>query len=210
MLAIGAFCQIIAHALRSWHPPFGLFAATFWLVSMGQAFNDTHANTFVASTKGAHRWLAGIHASYMGGCLVGPFAATAVASTNSPSQWNLFYIVPCGLGVVNLVLIIYTFRDSLQVKRKVSPPSSARAEQEEEGGNAPFEVAESRNQGAMKLIRSTLSKRSVWLLSMFYFFHIGSQITANGWVVEYLVEVRHGDLSQMGYIPAGFNVSFKY
>lgn len=26
-----------------------------------------------------------------------------------------------------------------------------------------------------------------------------------GWVVEYLVEARDGDLSDMGYVPAGFN-----
>lgn len=25
-----------------------------------------------------------------------------------------------------------------------------------------------------------------------------------GWIVEYLVRVRHGDVHQMGYIPTGF------
>ena len=65
MLALGAVFQITAHALRAWMPPFGLFVTTFFLVAIGQAYNDTHANTFVAGVKGAHRWLAVIHASYM-------------------------------------------------------------------------------------------------------------------------------------------------
>ncbi|KJK91973.1 hypothetical protein H633G_04110, partial [Metarhizium anisopliae BRIP 53284] len=45
MLALGAACQVAAHSLRAWDPPFGLFVATFWLVSVGQAFQDTHGNT---------------------------------------------------------------------------------------------------------------------------------------------------------------------
>lgn len=65
MLLLGAVCQVVAHVLRSWMPPFGLFVVTFFLVAVGQAYNDTHANTFVAGVKGAHRWLAVIHASYM-------------------------------------------------------------------------------------------------------------------------------------------------
>ncbi|KAM0219938.1 hypothetical protein ACHAQD_006276 [Fusarium lateritium] len=55
MLAIGAVLQVIAHALRSWKPPFGLFVVTFWLVSLGQAYQDTHGNTFVAGVKDSHR-----------------------------------------------------------------------------------------------------------------------------------------------------------
>lgn len=65
MLALGAVFQIAAHALRAWMPPFGLFVVTFFLAAVGQAYNDTHANTWAASIKGAHRWLAVIHASFM-------------------------------------------------------------------------------------------------------------------------------------------------
>lgn len=65
MLFLGAGFQILAHALRAWMPPFGLFVTTFFLAAVGQAYNDTHANTFVANVKGAHRWLAVIHASFM-------------------------------------------------------------------------------------------------------------------------------------------------
>lgn len=72
MLALGAVFQITAHALRAWMPPFGLFVTTFFVVAIGQAYNDTHANTFVAGVKGAHRWLAVIHASFMVSCAVHP------------------------------------------------------------------------------------------------------------------------------------------
>ncbi|RMJ20885.1 Mfs transporter, partial [Aspergillus sp. HF37] len=99
MLFLGATLQVVAHALRFWLPPFSLFAAaTFWLVSLGQAFQDSHANSFVATVDAAHRWLGFIHAMCAAGCLFAPLAATAVASAQSPSKWSLFYTVPLGLG----------------------------------------------------------------------------------------------------------------
>ncbi|KAB2580505.1 hypothetical protein DBV05_g931 [Lasiodiplodia theobromae] len=191
MLVLGAFLQVLAHALRCWTPPFALFAVTFGIVSLGQAYQDTHANTFVASVKTAHRFLGLIHAMYSGGCLVGPFVSTAIASADTPSRWNLFYTFPLALGVLNLLLCIFAFRDSLAIKTKHATSPDI------QGG--------SRNDGAMAEIKETLKTPSVWLLSLFYFFYLGVIITASGWVVEYLVEVRGGDLADMGYVPAGFN-----
>ncbi|UKZ76777.1 hypothetical protein TrVFT333_004487, partial [Trichoderma virens FT-333] len=205
MLALGAVFQIAAHALRCWDPPFGLFVVTFWLVSVGQAFQDTHANSWVASAvpKGAHRWLAFIHAMYMAGCLVGPFVSTAIASTGVVSRWYLFYTFPLALGVVNLVLTCAAFWDTLGLQHKtIASETSGRTLGEAvENSNG----AVSRNKEATQLIKKTASTPSVWLLSLFFFFYLGSVLTAGGWVVEYLVNVRHGNLSQMGYVPAGVN-----
>lgn len=184
MLALGATSILVGHVLRVWKPPFPLMVVTFWFTAVGQAFNDTHANTFVAKTKGAYRWLAIIHASYMGGCLVGPFVATGIASRTP--KWSFFYLFVAGVATINVLLVCWGFRDTLVVSRKT-------------------QSAPSRNKDALKLIRSTLGHRSVWLLSIFYFFYVGSQTTINGWVVEYLVQVRDGNLAQMGFIPAAFN-----
>lgn len=210
VLTLGAVLQVLAHALRAWMPPFPLFVTTFILASLGQAFNDTQANTFVAATKGAYRWLALIHASFMAGCLVGPFVATAVASASASgdkgSKWYLFYTFPVGISVFNLVLIAYAFRGSLR-RRKHSATNTGEGESSE--GNAAGQEhghPESRNKDALRLVKSTLTRPSVLLLSLFYFFYIGSSITLNGWVVEYLVDVRKGDLSKMGFVPAGYNV----
>lgn len=196
MLFLGALLQVAAHALRAWRPPFGLFVVTFWLASLGQAYQDTHGNTFVAGSKGAHRWLAFIHAMYMAGCLVAPFVATGIASAEEESQWYLFYIFPLGLGVANLALVFGAFRDTVAVKHKRVADVDA---------NTVNNADLSRNEGAFMLIKETLKNRSVWLLSLFFFFFLGATLTASGWVVEYLVVVRNGDLSQMGYVPAGFS-----
>ncbi|KAK0737146.1 putative MFS transporter [Apiosordaria backusii] len=194
LMVLGAALQVVAHALRAWPTPtFGLFISTFWLASIGQAFQDTQANTYVASLKdlAVHRWLGFIHAMYMAGCLVAPFAASPIASSASQdgsSQWYLFYTVPLGLGVANLALAIIAFRDSLRFHPQIPNPNTV-----------------SSNKSALDLIKETLRTQSVWLLSLFFFFYLGVSVTAGGWVVEYLVEARNGDLTQMGYVPAGFS-----
>ncbi|KEY71687.1 hypothetical protein S7711_02919 [Stachybotrys chartarum IBT 7711] len=203
MLALGAAFQIVAHALRSWSSPFALFVVTFWLVSMGQAFQDTHANTYVAGVKGAHRWLAFIHAMYAAGTLVGPFVATPVASAGEISRWYLFYTFPLGLGIANLAWCLVAFRDTVRLKTNTT--ATVVVVVEEEGQHPDQELDGSRNKGAIKLIKRTLRNRSVWFISIFFFFYLGAVLTASGWVTEFLVQVRNGNLSQMGYVPAGFN-----
>lgn len=157
--------QVLAHALRVWLPPFGLFTVTFLFASLGQAYQDTHANTFVSSVPAAHRWLGFIHAMYMAGCLVGPFVSTAVASADPQTRWNFFYAAPLGLGVINLALVLVAFRDHLAWKKP---------EQDQTGGQSPT------GQGAWKEMQSTLRTPGVWLLSLFFFFFLGAVITAGG------------------------------
>lgn len=217
MLVLGATCQTVAQALRVWPiPPFGLYVFSFWLTSLGQAFQDTHANTFVASRKSdsasSHRWLAFIHALYMAGCLAGPFCASSIASSSSPNPpWYLFYTIPLGLGVINLTLALIAFRETIRrIPRQATQTTEIGASTSAEARTtastrtgAQEGTAEAKRAG--DLIKDSLKQRSVWLLSLFFFFYLGVTVTAGGWVVEYLVDVRNGNLAQMGYVPAGFS-----
>ncbi|KAF3480921.1 uncharacterized protein GIQ15_06268 [Arthroderma uncinatum] len=205
-LIAGAAAQLLAHGLRFWTPPFVLFAITFIFAAVGQGYQDAQANVFVSSLEGAHRWLGVIHASYSAGCLVGPLLASLIATHTS--QWRFFYLVPGGLGVVNLALAWWAFREdiSISISWRTTPASEGRE------GKAWTE---------MKL---TLQCKVVWLLSLFYFFYLGVAVTVGGkppstpfklhqpwinhvytgWLVEYLVQERRGQLSRVGYVPTGY------
>ncbi|RAH67913.1 putative MFS transporter [Aspergillus aculeatinus CBS 121060] len=198
ILALGAALQVLSHALRAWLPPFSLYVVTFFLASLGQAYNDTHANTYVASVNAAHRWLGFIHAMYMAGCLVGPLVATAVASAGTTSQWNLFYLAPLGLGVLNLAFVLTAFHNQLAIKSATSDPSPQGLRDD------PHSHPHSKSHRALVEIKNTLRVPTVWLASLYFFFFLGAAITAGGWMVEYLVKVRHGNLDAMGYVPTGF------
>jgi fucose permease len=189
-LLLGAFIQVLAHSLRVWAPPFPLFAVTFFLAGLGTGYQDSHSNTFVSEVNAAHRWLGVIHAMYGAGLLVSPFVATPVASAHMPSKWYLFYYFPLAIGICNLVLVLVAFRDSL----RLAPPQPELA----------TDAAPSRR-SAFADAKATLRLKSVWLLSLFYFFYLGAALTGSGWVVEYLVTVRGATLKSAGFVPAGIS-----
>ncbi|KAF2628337.1 MFS general substrate transporter [Macroventuria anomochaeta] len=189
ILTLGAGIQVAAHALRCWTPPFPLFVVTFFLQAAGMAYNESHANTFVASLKSAHRPLGFIHAMYALGTLVSPFVATSIASA-VPSRWALFYLYLVGVGIANMLAAAITFRGSLKMHAKPAPCEGQAA------------VDSSRRKQANKDIVAALKSPPVYLLSVFYFFMLGTGVTASGWVVEYLIEARNGRLPEVGYMPA--------
>jgi len=170
LLALGAALQLLAQVLRCWLPPFPLFAATFFIQSFGMALQDTHSNNWVTSIRLAHRWLGFIHAMYALGLWIGPFIATPIASADEPSRWYLYYTGLVGLGVINLALVLFAFKDSLRIKRgSPAPPAPSQAQ-----------VGGSRKSSAFTQIRDTLRLPAVWLLSLYFFFFLGALITASG------------------------------
>ncbi|KAF4625771.1 hypothetical protein G7Y89_g12390 [Cudoniella acicularis] len=187
LLTVGATLQLISQSIRAFHPPLALFTTTFFLTGLGQAYQDSHSNTFVSGVRGSHRWLGFIHASYGLGLLISPFVATAVATVES-WNWNFFYIFLVGIGVANLSLVLVAFRDSV----KFTSPAS-------ESGDPV-----NRNKEAWADLKAILKLKNLWILSFFFFFHLGVATTASGWIVEYLVQTRHESLHQMGYVPSGF------
>ncbi|CAO2650156.1 Nn.00g014480.m01.CDS01 [Neocucurbitaria sp. VM-36] len=191
ILTLGAAIQIVAHALRFWTPPFALYVITFSIQAAGMAYNESHANTFVASIDGAHRLLGGIHAMYALGCLISPFVATSIAARLG-NRWPLFYLYLVGIGAANTVAVAWAFRDSLKRHARLAITGDDHAT-----GSA------SRSKIANRDIVDALKSPSVYLLSLFYFFMLGTGITAGGWVVEYLIQARNGHLPDVGYVPAG-------
>ncbi|KAF2226020.1 major facilitator superfamily domain-containing protein [Elsinoe ampelina] len=198
MLVLGAILQLLAHALRSWLPPLPFFAINFTLFGLGKAYQDIFSNGYVGGVKSAHRWLGFIHACYAGGSLVGPFVATGIASAPG-NRWWLFYLFPTGLSVVNVIGLATTFRALLGVRwqRRWRGPAADIMQASAADSSAA--------KAAVKNMKAALSFANVWKLSVFYFFYLEVLVTANGWVVEYLVSVRGGQLSKVGYVSAGFN-----
>jgi fucose permease len=149
-------------------------------VALGQAFQDSQANTFVSTVKVAHRWLGAIHASYAVGCLVGPLIATSIAITN-PQKWTLFYWAPFGMGILNLGLVACAFRKDM----RFGTWSSGATEVEElEMGERTRETGSddpgTRQGKAMAEIVETVKEKNVWKLGLFFFFYLGAAITAGG------------------------------
>ncbi|KAI1108105.1 MFS general substrate transporter [Nemania sp. NC0429] len=191
LLLVGAVLQLIAQALRPWSP-LAVFCVSFLFQSLGMAYQDAHSNTFVSNLKNVpHRWLSFIHACYALGTFVGPLIATAIANasnTLAAAGWRRVYFVLIGISVLNVLGVMVAFRDTLysRLHAKNEPRS------------------QKRNRMAMATMVKLFKSKTLWLLSLFYFFELGASFTAGGWVVEYLTTVRGGKLANVGYVPTGF------
>ncbi|CAI4212348.1 unnamed protein product [Parascedosporium putredinis] len=145
-------------------------------LGMGATFMGAQVNTFAAGLQNAHRWLGVVHAAYGFGAFITPMVATTLASKTT--YWHYYYLVLLGASVANMGLLFFAFRREL-LKRPTA-----------------------RNAGEQ--MKKALSQRSVWILSMFWFLYVGAEVTVGGWVVEFLIRVRNGVPSKVGYVASGF------
>ncbi|KAJ3030053.1 hypothetical protein HDV00_009118 [Rhizophlyctis rosea] len=185
-------------------PNFGLFAFTFFLTGFGQAVQDSKANTYVSSLgTTAHRYLGLIHAMYGVGLLFGPLISTAMAS--HITDWRIFYVVLVALNVLNCALVGWVFRDSMRVGKKVLFPRTRGDEGRENVVVVEATSTTTEAKSATTLLLESLRFPPIWTMSLFYFFYLGAVLSLGSWVVEFLVDIRHGDLASMGYMPMATN-----
>ncbi|TVY85647.1 Bypass of stop codon protein, partial [Lachnellula willkommii] len=204
LLTLGAALQLTSQTLRSLPIiSFPLFAFTFFLTGLGQAIQDSFSNTFVATlnlggaTGKSHRWLGLIHAMYGLGLLIAPFAATGIANHASPSggdKWERVWIWLTGTSILNTIGVVFAFRDS-----------AWRITADGERGDEMQDDVEIEGEGGSKgKWKQLLGMKNLYILALFFFFHLGACSTQGGWVVEFLLRTRHADLHKIGYVPSGF------
>lgn len=238
---MGAALQLLAQCLRPWGGGdndnnnnnvgpffFPLFCVTFFVQSLGMAYQDSHANTFVSGLPNVpHRWLGFIHACYALGCLVGPLIATGFAtSTNIPpgaaattaatgvvEGWRRVYFVLIGIGVVNMAGVVVAFKDSLwgdSSSRLPAYPTTTENSPQQRQPQRPNKRRKTR--AAFQELAILFRSRALWLLSLFYFFNFGALLTAGGWVVEFLTTSKTDNNNNnnspspspaVGYVPTG-------
>ncbi|KAL4784717.1 major facilitator superfamily domain-containing protein [Aspergillus varians] len=175
-LVLGVIIQCIGYALMFWAPSFPFFLIAFVFTGFGLGIADAQANSFTVTVRNSHRWLGVLHAVYGFGTILAPLVANPIAA-HAP-RWQLYYLITLILGVTNVLFNAWTFRHRLFM------PNDASAK-----------VTPGRE------LRETLSHRSLWFLTMFFFLYAGAEITLG-------VAVRNGDPENVGYIASIFWCGF--
>lgn len=153
-LVVGATIQCFGYVLMFWKPPYPLFMTAFFFTGMGVAFQDAQANVFTVMVRNAHRWLGILHAVYGVGTIVAPLIANTIASRTP--YWHYYYLAMFILGVINVVLLAWTFRRGL-FKPNVSNAKDANAE-----------------------LKATLTNKVVWIFNGFFFLYVGAEVASGG------------------------------
>lgn len=165
-LVLGATIQCLGYALMFWHPPYPLFMAAFFFTGMGVSFQDSQANAFTVTVKNSHRWLGILHAVYGVGTIIAPVIANTIAS-RTPS-WHLYYLTTLAFGIVSIVLLAFTFRKGLFRPNVHNAKDTAGSE-----------------------LRATISNRTVWIISGFFFLYVGAEVASGGKMCHAIVGMLH-------------------
>jgi fucose permease len=194
-----SFNFIIGADVTHQRPPFWLYVLSFYVGGTGMALQDAQANTFNANLPNAHMLLGILHGMYGFGATISPIVATIIAnSTPDFRRWHYFYYISAGLAVINSCFISYAFRDTIwpPLFRKLS---KMRKEPALTDTVAPRHDRRDRKQANKDFI-AILKRKEVWLLAAYFFVYVGTEVTIAGWVVEFMIEVRHGKPSQVGSV----------
>ncbi|CEI39883.1 hypothetical protein FVEN_g2161 [Fusarium venenatum] len=208
LLTFGATLQLVAQCLRPWASQ-PIFFLSFVVQAVGMGYQDTHANAWASGLPNAHRCLGFIHAMFALGCLVGPLAATAIATatgsghskTNGIEAWRMAYFQLIGIHALNLVCMLLAFGNPM---RQWKAPETAVPQAPATATADPDVIQRRRNKEAIRDIGQLFKMKNFWLIGGFYLFNCGAWSAAGGWVVEYLVAHRDGALEKVGYVPTGF------
>ncbi|OJI97844.1 hypothetical protein ASPVEDRAFT_49768 [Aspergillus versicolor CBS 583.65] len=175
-LVLGVAFQCTGYALMFWAPSFPFFLVAFVFTGFGLGLADAQANSFTVTVRNSHRWLGVLHAVYGLGTILAPLIANPIAA-HTP-RWQLYYLISLILGVINILFNVWTFRHGLF--RPNDPGAKGTPGRE---------------------LRETLSHRSLWFLTMFFFLYSGAEITLG-------VAVRHGEPEKVGYVASIFWCGF--
>ncbi|GAA6037608.1 hypothetical protein JCM8097_006138 [Rhodosporidiobolus ruineniae] len=201
VLVIGAVCQVIAYALLIPAFPFPVFPPLFAVAGLGSAVQDAQLNTYIASLPHAERRLGFLHATYGFGAAICPLAATAFV--NSGILFARFYAVSLGVGVLNVLCLLYAFKFSYVIKYSTPVAEAAQVETALEHGAVPAEMVEAKKSWRESQLWQVIGNRTMIFTLIFICLYVGSEVAEGGWLTTYLLDVRDGgDIS--GYIASTY------
>ncbi|KAF9495023.1 MFS general substrate transporter [Pleurotus eryngii] len=185
VIVLGSILQVIAYALQAPALPFPVFVIAYVINGVGIAMQDAQANGYVASIKeNAETKMGILHATYGLGAFAAPLVATQFAQID---RWSFHYLVSLGVALSNAVALAMVFRFKGQ----------------DECLTAMGQPVGEKDSGEHSKFRQILTQKTVHFLAFFILAYVGVEVTIGGWIVTFIIDVRHGGPSS-GYISSGF------
>ncbi|PYH58622.1 MFS transporter [Aspergillus niger CBS 101883] len=188
---IGPLCHIIPYVIMAIHPPWPAMLAVYVIVGLGNGLIDAAWNSWIADMANANAMMGVLQAFYGLGYVdidhcratISPLVGTQMIK--SGLRWNYFYYTLLGGSVLELMVSSTLFWKENAVSYRATNHRNS------DSGNG------SRTTEAMK-------SPITWLIAVWLFVYMGVEVSVGGWVVDFMVQVRHGEPYQSGLIPTGF------
>jgi fucose permease len=164
------------------------------------SMNLAICQVFIANLANNTALIGVYQGSYGIGGITGPLIATALVSQGN--IWSRFYAIELGIAALNLAASGWAFWGSERESSPITPRSAADNPQ----GNHSHNVRNMIDLMGLKWrsFKNLLSNRPIVLGALFMFSYQGAEVAISGWIISFLVQIRHGDPSKVGYVTSGF------
>lgn len=175
--------RLIAYIVIAVHPPYPAVVAILALAGMGNGLLDAAWNAWIGTLEHTNQLLGLLHGCYGLGATISPLIATTMVTKANLDWWNFYYIL---IGVMVLEMIGGTWAFRKETGLKYRDDNS---------------TADSDDKGKTML---ALKQRVTWICAAFLLAYVGTEVSLGGWIVTFMIRVRHGQPFASGMTATGF------
>ena len=184
---ICAACHLTAFTVIALHPPYPVLVAIWAVAGFGNGLEDAGWNAWVGSMANTNEVMGFLHACYGLGATLSPLIATSMI-TKAGMPWYSYYYIMIGFAAIEFVTSVIAF---WKCNGAVYRASHVRPTEKR---GAPIKEA----------MFSLPAARTTWICTAFLFIYMGDEVALGGWIVTFMIKVRHGSPFASGMAATGF------
>jgi fucose permease len=192
-------CHLLAYIIASQHPPFPVLVVIFILAGFGNGLSDAAWNAWTGVMANANEVLGFLHACYGLGATLSPLIATSLI-TKANTPWYAYYYLMIGFAALEGLSSVSAFwRMDGASFRQAHPHEMTVNSSSTAAGNERRKISPIRE--AMFTLPAA---RTTWIGTAFLFLYLGVEVALGGWIVTFMMTVRHGSPFASGMTATGF------
>lgn len=160
--------------------------------------------------ENANELLGFLHAFYGLGGAIGPLVSTTLV-TKAGWHWYEYYYLMIGFAAIEVAASVTAFwratgkafqeeNPRTTPTESLSPEEVSTAEKKGKGGLFRVSTATKSNNPTVEAVGNKIT----WLVSLFLLVYVGIEVSVGGWVVTFMLRVRHGSRFNSGLVSTGF------
>lgn len=200
---VGPAAHLVAYIVICLHPPYPALVIAFIVAGFGQGVADGAWNAWIGDMANANELLGFLHGFYGLGAALSPLIATTLI-TKVSWEWYEFYYIMIGSAVIELVACLTTFWSATGAQFRSAHPKPTRSSSEDRrdsrnNNQRPWLLLYFKNNRTIESLN-----KITWLISFFLLTYVGVEVSIGGWVVTFMLRVRHGTPFASGLTSTGF------
>ncbi|KAJ5577469.1 Major facilitator superfamily domain general substrate transporter [Penicillium hispanicum] len=185
---LGPGCHLIAYIVNCVHPPYPVLVISFIFAGFGNGLEDAAWNAWIGNMANANELLGLLHGVYGAGAVISPLIATSMI-TQANLPWYFYYYFMVGCAVIEIVACgTFFWKSTGAVFRETNADS----------------VGATKRGGLRTALFTQPAARVTWLCSLFLLGYVGMEVALGGWIVTFMIRVRHGGAFASGMTATGF------